>query len=217
MERERAMVLAGISHDLRTPLTRLRLSLEMTGTRTDAEGAAAVRAMVADVEEIDAILRQFLDFARGTDESKSEADLGALLAELAEHYQRLGKPVSVHPHHLPPFRFARLAVRRAIANLVDNALRHSGGAVDVMSFAAGDTVCIEVRDRGPGVPPGEIERLKRPFTRLESARSGASGSGLGLAIVERIARAHDGRLELAPRDGGGLVARLVLAIRSTAS
>ncbi len=217
MERERAMVLAGISHDLRTPLTRLRLLLEMSGAHADAEGGAAVRAMVADVEEIDAILGQFLDFARGADEAKSEADIGGVLAEIAEHYARLGKPVTVHEHALPPFRFARLALRRALGNLVDNALRHAGGTIEVLSFAAGDTVAVEVRDRGPGIPEAEIERLKRPFTRLGSARSGVSGSGLGLAIVERIARAHGGRLELAARDGGGLVARLVLSTRAAAS
>lgn len=207
MERERAMVLAGISHDLRTPLTRLRLSLEMSGAQShDA------RAMIADIEEIDAILRQFLDFARDADEAKAEGDLALLLAELAEHYARLGKPVTVHEHDLPPFPFAALNLRRAIANLIENALRHAGGPVDVMSFATEREVSVEVRDRGPGIPPAEIERIKRPFARLDASRAGASGSGLGLAIVERVARAHGGRLELAPREGGGLVARLVLAL-----
>ena len=206
MERERAMVLAGISHDLRTPLTRLRLALEMSGAESGTS-----RAMIADIEEIDAILGQFLDFARGTDEEKSAQDLGLVLAELAEHYARLGKPVSVHEHDLPPFPFARVAVHRAIANLVDNALTYAGGTVDVMTFSAEGKVTVEVRDRGPGIPDGDSERLKRPFTRLDPSRRGPSGAGLGLAIVERIARAHGGRLELAPREGGGLVARLVLA------
>ena len=206
MERERAMVLAGISHDLRTPLTRLRLALEMSGAESGTS-----RAMIADIEEIDAILGQFLDFARGTDEEKSAQDLGLVLAELAEHYARLGKPVSVHEHDLPPFPFARVAVHRAIANLVDNALTYAGGTVDVMTFSAEGKVSVEVRDRGPGIPDGDSERLKRPFTRLDPSRRGPSGAGLGLAIVERIARAHGGRLELAPREGGGLVARLVLA------
>ena len=211
MERERAMVLAGISHDLRTPLTRLRLSLEMSGAPSDQKADSTLLAMIADIEEIDAILGQFLDFARGTDEQKSPQDLGLVLAELAEHYARLGRPVSVHQHDLPPFPFARVAVHRAVANLVDNALAHASGAVEVMTFSAENTVCIEVRDRGPGIPEGDTERLKRPFTRLDSSRRGHPGSGLGLAIVERIARAHGGRLVLAPREGGGLVARLVLA------
>ena len=206
MERERAMVLAGISHDLRTPLTRLRLALEMSGAESGTS-----RAMIADIEEIDAILGQFLDFARGTDEEKSAQDLGLVLAELAEHYARLGRPVSIHEHDLPPFPFARVAVHRAIANLVDNALTYAGGTVDVMTFSAEGKVSVEVRDRGPGIPDGDSERLKQPFTRLDPSRRGPSGAGLGLAIVERIARAHGGRLELAPREGGGLVARLVLA------
>ena len=211
LERERAMVLAGISHDLRTPLTRLRLALEISGGTGNEEASSHHLAMVADIEEIDAILRQFLDFARGEDEPQAEHDLTLLLSELAGHYARLGKPVKIHEHALPAFRFAPMAVRRAIANLIDNALRHAPGPVEVMTFAAGREVAVEVRDRGPGIAAEDAERLKRPFTRLESARSGASGSGLGRAIVERIAHAHGGRLEHRPREGGGLVARLVLA------
>jgi len=134
-----------------------------------------------------------------------------VLDELAEHYGRLGKKVLFEKADTLPFRFARLALRRAVANLVDNALRYAGTPVEVeLKNGAGETV-IEVRDRGPGIPPGEAERLKRPFTRLDDARSGPAGAGLGLAIVERIARAHGGRLELAPREGGGLIARLSLA------
>lgn len=210
MERERAMVLAGISHDLRTPLSRLRLLLEMSGAESSATGA-----MIADIEEIDAILGQFLDFARGTDEQKATQDLGPVLAELGRHYVRLGRNVSFHEHALPPFAFARLAVRRAVANLVDNALLYAREPVEVFTWDAEGKISIEVRDRGPGIPAAEIERLKRPFTRLDAARSGPAGSGLGLAIVERIAQAHGGRLELSPRDGGGLIARLSLEINPT--
>ncbi len=108
-------------------------------------------------------------------------------------------------------RCAPLAIRRAVGNLIDNALRYAGGAVEVATRRDGALVLIEVMDRGPAVPAGELERLKRPFTRLDEARGGG-GAGLGLAIVERIARAHGGRFELALRDGGGLVARLALAL-----
>jgi two-component system osmolarity sensor histidine kinase EnvZ len=104
-----------------------------------------------------------------------------------------------------------MAVRRALGNLIDNALRYAGEPVEVELKNSPGEVVIEVRDRGPGIPSGEAERLKRPFTRLDAARGGPPGSGLGLAIVERVARAHGGRLQLAPRDGGGLVARLRLA------
>ena len=206
MERERAMVLAGISHDLRTPLSRMRLALEMSGAEADAS-----RAMATDIEEIDAIIGQFLDFARGADEEKSRHDIGVLLDEVAAHYERLGKRVPLTASEVPPFPFARMAVRRALGNLIDNALRYAGEPVEVELKSEPGKALLEVRDRGPGIPRAEAERLKRPFTRLNAARSGPSGSGLGLAIVERVARGHGGRLELLPRDGGGLVARLTLA------
>jgi two-component system osmolarity sensor histidine kinase EnvZ len=205
MERERAMVLAGISHDLRTPLSRMRLALEISTPRGEAA------AMVADIEEIDAIIGQFLDFARGANEEKSRQDLGALVDDVADHYTRLGRRVRVKRDGALPFAFARMSVRRALSNLVDNALRYAGEPVEIELSRNGRSAVIEVRDRGPGIPPGEAERLKRPFTRLHEARSGPPGAGLGLAIVERVARAHGGALELAPRDGGGLVARLALA------
>jgi len=206
MERERAMVLAGISHDVRTPLSRLRLGLEMSGAE-----AGAADAIVTDIDEIDAIIGQFLDFARGVNEEQARQDLGVLLDEVAEHYTRLGKSIQVRKDAVAPFRFARMAVRRAVSNLIDNALRYGREPIEIDLRKGSGAALIEVRDRGPGIPPGEAERLKRPFTRLDSARSGPAGAGLGLAIVERVARAHGGSLELAPRDGGGLVARLALA------
>ncbi|HET7671579.1 MAG TPA: ATP-binding protein [Burkholderiales bacterium] len=206
MERERAMVLAGISHDLRTPLSRLRLALEMSGADRHA-----IDAMTSDIEEMDAIIGQFLDFARGADEKKEPHDLAALLAELTEHYRRIGKDVRYTPQPVKPFPFARMAVRRAVANLIDNALRYADSPVEVEVAQREGTVDIEVRDSGPGVPPGEVERLKRPFTRLDDSRAGPAGSGLGLAIVERTAEAHGGRLDLVPREPRGLVARLSLS------
>jgi two-component system osmolarity sensor histidine kinase EnvZ len=205
MERERAMVLAGISHDLRTPLSRLRLAIEMSGTdRETAEG------MGADVDEMDKVIGQFLAFARGEDERLVEGDLNSLVADIAEGFRRRERTVSLLPGDIPQLRFAPLAVRRAVGNLVDNALRYAGGAVEVATRRDGAQVLVEVMDRGPAVPESELERLKRPFTRLDEARGGG-GAGLGLAIVDRIARAHGGRFELALREGGGLVARLVLA------
>ena len=206
IERERAMVLAGISHDLRTPLSRMRLALEMSGAEADAS-----RAMATDIEEIDAIIGQFLDFARGADEEKTRQDLRDLLEEIAHHYSLLGKKVSVKIGEATRFPFASMAVRRALGNLIDNALRYAGEPVEVEASSTAAAVVIEVRDRGPGIPAAETERLKRPFTRLHAARSGPSGSGLGLAIVERVARGHGGRLDLLPREGGGLLARLTLA------
>jgi len=206
MERERAMVLAGISHDLRTPLSRLRLALEMSGA-----DRVTVDDMGADMEEIDKVIAQFLAFAKGEDEPQARGDLDLLLAEIAEGYGRRERPVSLRRAGLAPFRFAPLAIRRAVSNLVDNALRYAGGEVEIAARRDGGRVIVEVLDRGPGIPAGEVERLKRPFTRMNEARSGPGGAGLGLAIVDRIARAHGGSLELAPREGGGLAARLSLS------
>ena len=207
MERERAMVLAGISHDLRTPLSRLRLAIEMSGADRET-----VDAISTDVEEMDKVIGQFLAFARDEDEALVAGDLNALIAEIAEGYRKREHQVSFMPGRLAALLFAPLAVRRAISNLVDNALRYAGGAVEIGTRREGALTLVEVMDRGPGVPPGELERLKRPFTRLEKARGGSGGAGLGLAIVDRIARAHGGKFELAPREGGGLVARLGLAV-----
>ena len=188
MERDRAMVLAGISHDLRTPLSRLRLALEMSGAESGAS-----EAMIEDIGEIDTIIGQFLDFARGENEDKSRQELDPMLHELGEHYQRLQKKVSVGADTGLSFPFARMALRRAISNLVDNALRYAGEPIELEAKKDIGGVAIEVRDRGPGIPAGEVERLKRPFTRLDDARSGASGAGLGLAIVRTTAERHRGR------------------------
>jgi len=205
LERERAMVLAGISHDLRTPLSRLRLELEMSGAeRTAAE------SMATDIDEMDSVIGQFLDYARGSAENASVGDLDALGDEIAEHYARRGRRVSFVPGGVPRFAFAAKALRRAIMNLIDNALRYAGEPVEIRSRAEAGNIIVEVLDRGPGIPAAQTERLKRPFTRLDAARSGPGGSGLGLAIVDRIARAHGGTLELLPRAGGGLAAVLSL-------
>ena len=225
IDQDRALILAGVSHDLRTPLTRLRMGIEMSADEDLREG------MTADIEEMDKTIGQFLDFARSEGgEFPQATDIPALLADVASQYRRRGFTVDMaaavtcprsgipgtQSASTPTFQ-ADLAVRpqalrRAVSNLIDNALRYAGADRPVeldLAAAAGEFV-IEVRDRGPGIPPQDVERIKRPFARLEAARSNTAGAGLGLAIVERIARSHNGRLELLPRDGGGLIARLVL-------
>ncbi len=102
------------------------------------------------------------------------------------------------------------AINRAVVNLLDNAWKYGGGASSLEAVHHGNEIHITITDRGPGIPESEQERLKRPFTRLNTARTDVTGTGLGLAIVERIARLHDGRLELLPNPGGGLIARLIL-------
>lgn len=210
LERDRAMVLAGISHDLRTPLARLRLGIEMVGG-----DPAMAEGLAADIDEMDKIIGQFLDFAKDENEARAETDLEALVGEICERYAKLGHALAHAPSPPIHMQIARMAVRRAISNLVDNALRYSGGEIEIVTRQAGGHAVVEVLDRGPGIPESEAERMKRPFTRLEAARSGGGGSGLGLAIVDRVARMHGGALELLPRPGGGLLARLTLGMRST--
>jgi two-component system osmolarity sensor histidine kinase EnvZ len=212
LDEDRALILAGVSHDLRTPLTRLRMGVEMSIT-----DEATQREMVTDIEEMDRSIGQFLDFARADGgEPPEEVDLAALLEELVEHYRRRANDVSISLSGAPSRLTLRpKAIRRAVGNLIDNALRHAGAAqpVQINLAMVGSKVLIEVRDRGPGIPAAEVERLKLPFTRLQSARTDAIGTGLGLAIVDRIARSHGGSFDLLPRDGGGLVARISLPVR----
>jgi two-component system, OmpR family, osmolarity sensor histidine kinase EnvZ len=209
LEEDRALVLAGVSHDLRTPLARLRLGLEMTGTDPQLKSE-----MAADIEEMDRIIGQFLDFARAdAGEQPAPTDLGALARELARHYRDTGHELVEDIRPVPQVSLRPLAVRRMVSNLLDNAYRYGEKEVTLRVTPAGNGAAVEVLDRGPGVPPDEVDRLKQPFTRLETARSGKGGSGLGLAIVERIARMHQGRFDLAPREGGGLAARVVFPAR----
>lgn len=207
LEDDRALILAGVSHDLRTPLARLRLGLEMS------EGDAQLKSgMAADIDEMDRIIGQFLDFARAAGgEPQQPTDLAALAREIAARYRDSGHALAEEIVAVPEATVRPLAVRRLVTNLVDNALRYGGEDVRLRVAPAGRAVVIEVLDRGPGIPADEVERLKQPFTRLETARSGKGGSGLGLAIVDRIARMHGGTFDLLPRTGGGLRARVTLS------
>jgi two-component system osmolarity sensor histidine kinase EnvZ len=204
LEDDRALILAGVSHDLRTPLARLRLGLEMS------EGDAQLKAgMAADIDEMDRIIGQFLDFARAAGgEPLQPTDLAAMAREIAARYRESGHAIDEEITSAPEATVRPMAVRRLITNLVDNAFRYGERDVRLRVGAASRAVVIEVLDRGPGIPADEVERLKQPFTRLETARSGKGGSGLGLAIVDRIARMHGGSFDLLSREGGGLVARV---------
>jgi two-component system osmolarity sensor histidine kinase EnvZ len=207
-EKDRSEVLAGISHDLRTPLTRLRLEAEMSIADDRARDG-----IVADIEQMESVISQFMDYARTeSGEEPQMADLGSLLSILVERQTSIGHPVASVIGKLPEIALRPKAITRAVTNLLDNAWKYGGGDVRLTAAAVDGKIRIEIADRGPGIPADQAERLKRPFTRLESARTNATGTGLGLAIVERIARLHGGHLELLENPGGGLLARLVLPI-----
>lgn len=207
LDADRALILAGVSHDLRTPLARLRLGVELSGAPEQD-----IAAMVTDIEEMDRIIGQFLDFGRddGRDELQS-LEVVPILQEVVAAYQRRGADLDFQAQGSARVVVGELALRRALANLVDNALRYAGQDQPIsLTLTPGtEGVAIEVADRGPGIPPEDAERMKHPFTRLEGARTNAKGAGLGLAIVDRIMKRCGGRFELLPRPGGGLRACLV--------
>lgn len=206
-ERERALVLAGISHDLRTPLARVRIAAELSADESLREGLAD------DVEQMDAVIQQFLDYAR-LDETEAmlSTDLKSLAQEVARHFSAQAQSLSLDIHDVPALPIRQLLMKRALSNLLDNAIKYGGGEITVRLKREQDMVILEVADRGTGIPAAKREAVKRPFVRLESARGNSTGSGLGLAIVERAARLHDGEFILAENAAGGLVAKLVLPI-----
>lgn len=218
LEADRAVALAGISHDVRTPLTRLRMQIELSGLAEEDR-----QAMDADIAHIDGIVGRFVEYARAgaleRPDARSEAvDVTALLDDLMRGYRgridagelRITAALAAELR----WQGDPLDLARALANLLENALRHGrrpGERADVEIEAAreGAALAIEVRDRGPGVPEEQRERLLRPFARVDDARS-AAGAGLGLAIVQRIAQRYGGQCVLANRAGGGLRVRLTL-------
>jgi two-component system osmolarity sensor histidine kinase EnvZ len=206
IEEDRALLLAGVSHDLRTPLSRLRLGIEV-----ETRDERARQGMVDDIEEMDRIISQFLDFARdGRDPPPERHDPNEVVATVVERYRRAGQDIGFARGALPHVPLRTTAFLRLVSNLVDNALRHGAPPVEITTRTEGNAAVLEVADRGRGIPPDQVEHLKRPFTRGEAARGGVPGAGLGLAIVERIARLHGGTLELLQRPGGGTLARLTL-------
>ena len=212
LEADRKLLLAGISHDLRTPLARLRLGVEMLPAGGDASLGAG---MVQDIADMDAIIDQFLSYVRegSNEEATIDTDLGAAVRAVVERYERRGQPVHAQAGELPKVRLRPLSFQRLLSNLIDNALRHGGSAVEIRAGRTGaSSVQVSVLDRGPGIPEAQRARMLQPFQRIGSARTDP-GSGLGLAIVDRIARLHGGRVLLEDREGGGLKVTVELPIK----
>ena len=211
VESDRAVILAGISHDLRTPLARMQLEVEMANLSDEAR-----EGIQSDIGQMDDIIGQFLDYAKPTEASSfTDVDLSGLLTDLAREAMRLpdvklttaiaeGAHVMGNPTDL----------RRVLNNLIENARRY--GKTQGSEFTEIDISCqlkgsntarrviIDVQDHGPGVPAEKIEQMLKPFTRLDTARGQANGAGLGLAIVERVLLRHGAELQVRNRTGGGL-------------
>ena len=204
----RSRVLAAISHDLKTPLTRLRLQVETL------ENPALQERIGRQLDEMEAMVREALALFRGLDDGEPAVpvDMNALLAELREQFTEMGAQVEVRGRALSSVSARPQALKRCLTNLIANAVNFGGGAQLLVEDEA--ELVLRVQDAGPGIPQTELERVFEPFYRLESSRNRDSGgTGLGLTIARDIAQAHGGTLTLANLPQGGLEARLTLPRR----
>ena len=207
-QRDRALLLAGVSHDLRTPLTRMRLTAELLAV----DDADLTEGMIKDIEDMDAILDQFISFIRdGSDEVSELDDVNDVIAEVINQFEVNGVAIISSQNQLPLVAFKRLAIKRMLTNLVNNAVRHGKQPIEIASRVVDHEIRISVYDSGDGVNENEIMHLFQPFARGDESR-GTMGSGLGLAIVRKIAEMHHGRVELINRKEGGLEARVSLPV-----
>ncbi|MDS7942356.1 ATP-binding protein [Acinetobacter sp. V110_1] len=208
-ERERRIMLAGISHDLRTPLTRIRLTAEMLPDEFLREG------LVYDVDDMDAILNQFISYMRdGSDEELKDTNINILLQELIIQFKPLDIRFEVQDVPIIPAR--SLSLKRLIANLINNAKRYGAEPIELSAKVENEHILITVADHGEGIPEDQIEELMQPFVRGDSART-IQGSGLGLAIVKRIVDIHQGEIQIHNREQGGLEVVISLPIPKSAA
>jgi two-component system osmolarity sensor histidine kinase EnvZ len=211
VEEERTVMLAGISHDLRTPLARIRLEAEMSVDDEDAKHNIAL-----DIAQLDAIIDKFMDYARPGEVHLAAVDLASLVDREAAVYRN---PAEIRIRSQPAADTRVMAdeteLGRVLQNLYENARRYGRSddgiaRVDIAYERAGPWLVASVRDHGAGVDPKKLARLTTPFFRGDAARTSATGAGLGLAIVEKAVQRMGGAFELANAEGGGLVARIRL-------
>lgn len=210
--RRRTQTVAAIAHDLRTPLTRLRFRAE--------QAPEAVRdRMAADIEEMDALIAQAMAYVRGESppDRRERFDLDALAADCAGGFAETGADVAFDGGGELTVDADPAGLRRALANLIGNAVKYGGGA-RVKAFAADGRAVVTVEDDGPGLAAAELEAVFEPFHRAERSRNRETGgAGLGLTVARQAARAHGGDVVLIPRKVGGLTARLELPMASTST
>ncbi|NRA83840.1 MAG: two-component system sensor histidine kinase EnvZ [Gammaproteobacteria bacterium] len=209
LEDDRALLMAGISHDLRTPLTRIRLATEMLSDTEEffKEG------IVSDIEDMDEIINQFISYIRLDREELSElSSLNEVIEQEVNAEIAQGRSISLDLAILPEIMVRPLGLRRVIANLLGNAFRYGGGEVFVSSGVVNKRkVFFMIEDNGPGIEEHDIERLFKPFVQGDNARGG-QGSGLGLAIVQRFVGHHGGKIKITNRQQGGLAVMIELPI-----
>jgi len=207
----RTEMLAGIGHDLRTPLTRMKLEIEMG--KIDHKTR---EALATDIEEMRQMIDEYLNFARGdSGEITEPTNVAMLLLDLAQQYQRQNQAVTLNIPAAVSLMIRPRAMRRAVGNLIDNALRYGGGIAEVSLEQSQTFVRVKVLDHGPGIPAEELENVFKPFTRLEPSRNSETGGvGLGLSIVRAIAQSHGGDVTLENRhDETGAVIGMEATLR----
>jgi len=216
---ERKFLLASVSHDIRTPLTRLRIASEML----PEDSHVLKNSMEEDILEINNILNQFLDFTRGfEDEPKIPVNLGKFLKNIQIKHLRMGQKFTLRKKNIktdiPKTLFIDLrplAFQRCLDNLINNAFFYAKGKVVLEATLKEESFTISVIDDGPGIPDKELARLLKPFERLDEARGNKGGCGLGLSIADRIVKAHEGKLELiSNKKNKGLEAKITIPIIS---
>ena len=213
VESDRAVILAGISHDLRTPISRMLLEVEMAGLSEEA-----LKGMQSDLGQMEAIIAQFLDYARPADPERfTPHDLAASLRKIVGEYQRRSDiNITTDIPEKLSLRCNATEIDRLVRNLIENAKRYGKTAgtlitdIDINAHLEGSTIRLEIADHGIGLPDDQLNHVLRPFTRLDAARSEANGAGLGLAIVDRVVQRHQGKLEIKNREGGGLAVLITL-------
>ncbi|KLV07417.1 osmolarity sensor protein [Photobacterium aquae] len=213
LEDDRALLMAGVSHDLRTPLTRIRLATEMMSP----EDGYLAESMIKDTEECNEIISQFMDYLKST-KKQAEEDifLNALLQEVAESEGGYEREIDLALGDIPGVICANgVSIKRSVANLVVNALRYGNGWVRISSGATADRksawFCVE--DDGPGIEPSQVAKMFQPLTRGDAARgTDTEGTGLGLAIVKRIIDQHEGTIQVSNRREGGLKVQISLPL-----
>ena len=204
--RERTQVLAAMSHDLKTPITRLRLRAELL------EDAQLRTKFENDLREMEAMVASALDFLRGMDNGEvvRPVDVHALLESLQADLQETGGVVTIEGHAASPYPGRPQALKRCLANLLENAIKYGGTAKVVIDDNA-ERLQISILDEGPGLPPDQLEKVFEPFYRVEGSRNrDTGGTGLGLAIAKNVVELHGGRITLSNRSEGGLAAMLSL-------